>query len=327
MKVDFSPVSFKSNSLNQESNNIQSAASNPVAEALKLDQEHAQKSKNKVELFNYRLHDDNWAKTYDFNTNTVNVKFPNSYDGTEYHISKIGKVVETNGWTSPVVIIEKHEELAKYVQAMKDYQMKSAGSYTSVNQPKKNVAFGADNSLWNGFTPPEKPLAESKPSVSTQVDDVSAATIDKTEGKSVVNDIQAAQTAVKTSAQETVPAADPKQKTTFKEKIANVWKFFTNLGQMTKAAIKGVGYAAATAASLLACSWLFNTLPKAFSKEGPKLVQVIKHPVKHIGKSGKIIAGLGAASVFAYHLIAGRLGANQKTAVIDHKLRVGHRDV
>ncbi len=118
-----------------------------------------------------------------------------------------------------------------------------------------------------------------------------------------------------------------KKKTTLKDKIANVWKFFASFGQMAMSTAKGIGYGAATAVTMLAGSWVFNTLPKAFAKEGPKFAQIVKHPLKHIGTSGKVLAGVGAATVLAYHLIVGKMAANQKTAVIDHKMYTGHRDV
>ncbi len=119
---------------------------------------------------------------------------------------------------------------------------------------------------------------------------------------------------------------EPKRKTTFKEKVANVWKFFSEMGKMTEATVKGVFYGATTGVALLGSAWLFKALPKAFVKEGPKLLEVIKHPLKHMGKGGKIIAGIGSALVLGYHLVAGKLEANQRTAVIDHKMKTGHRD-
>lgn len=111
------------------------------------------------------------------------------------------------------------------------------------------------------------------------------------------------------------------------EGIAKIWKFFSVANQMANAALKGLFYGAVTGFVLLSGSWLFRALPKAFTKEGPKLWVTICHPLKHIPKSGKVIAGVSSGSILAYHLIKGKLQANQNTAVIDHKLKVGHRDV
>src|SRR5574344_514101 len=40
-----------------------------------------------------------------------------------------------------------------------------------------------------------------------------------------------------------------------------------------------------------------------------------------------LLYGAAAGVVLAYELVKGKLDANQNTAVIDHKLHVGHRDV
>lgn len=117
-----------------------------------------------------------------------------------------------------------------------------------------------------------------------------------------------------------------KQPKTLKDRIANVWKFFAVTNQMGKSSLKGLFYGTLTGAGILSSSWLFNSLPKAFAKEGPKLKDVIAHPLKHIGKSGKIMAGIGASIVLGYQIVVGKMAANQKTAVIDHKMKTGHRD-
>ncbi|MBD5401208.1 hypothetical protein HDR58_00180 [bacterium] len=118
----------------------------------------------------------------------------------------------------------------------------------------------------------------------------------------------------------------PKKSKSAKENIAGIWKFLTSANQMIGSAIKGLIYGAITGSILLSGSWLFKSLPKAFTKEGPKLWDTIRHPIQHIGKSGKIMAGTASAIVLGYHLVKGKLEANQKTAVIDHKLKTGHRD-
>ena len=123
---------------------------------------------------------------------------------------------------------------------------------------------------------------------------------------------------------ETITA--PKQPKTFKEKFAGVWKFFASADQMAGAGIRGVIYGAITGVALLAGSWLFKSLPNAFAKEGPGLWNTIRHPLKNIGKSGKIIAGIGAAIVLGVNLVKGKLDTNQRTAVIDHKMKTGHRN-
>ena len=122
MKVSFNPVSFRANDNYQNKTNNKEPIGDSTVVALNKDLENAKTAKSDVELFNTRLHDKNWEKTYNYGG--VHVKFPNSYDGTEYQITSTGKVIQMDGWSSPKVILEKHDELGKYVQAMKDYNDK-----------------------------------------------------------------------------------------------------------------------------------------------------------------------------------------------------------
>lgn len=119
--------------------------------------------------------------------------------------------------------------------------------------------------------------------------------------------------------------AAAKPKTTLREKTANFWKFMAASNKMIQATFKGLFYGAATAAAFLGGSWLFKTLPKAFAKEGPKFTEIIRHPINNIAKSGKVMAGIAGSATFAYHIVKGRLQANQRTADIDHQLKIGHR--
>ena len=149
--------------------------------------------------------------------------------------------------------------------------------------------------------------------------------IKKAEEKPVTEGVSKAENDTFTNSVQDVP--NQKSGKSFNESVANVWKFFSEANQMANAALKGLFYGALTGVSLLTGSWLFKSLPKAFSKEGPSLWQTLRHPINNIGKSGKVIAGVGSGLVLAYHLIKGKLDANQNTAVIDHKLKVGHRTV
>lgn len=142
------------------------------------------------------------------------------------------------------------------------------------------------------------------------------------------NQVQSlAQDSIQIDGQNNNNASEKKKGRGINEGIANVWKFFSVTNQMANSALKGILYGAVTGVAFLGGSWLFATMPKAFSKGGPKLWEVVRHPLKNMPKSGKIISGIASAAVLAYQLVAGKLQANQKTAVIDHKLKVGHRDV
>lgn len=121
-------------------------------------------------------------------------------------------------------------------------------------------------------------------------------------------------------------AEAPKTRKSIRERIAGVWKFFASANRLIQAYAKGIAYATVTGFGVLSASWLFNSLPKAFMKNGPKLSEVVKHPLTHISRSGKIFAVVGAVGAMGYQALKGHLSANQRTADIDHQLRVGHRD-
>ncbi|MBR1424668.1 hypothetical protein IJ579_03805 [bacterium] len=118
-----------------------------------------------------------------------------------------------------------------------------------------------------------------------------------------------------------------KHKKNFKEHIADFWKFFSVMGTMTGAVVKGAVYGLMSAIAVMGVFWPFKALPKAFAKEGPTLGNVISKPFKYIGTAGKALSVAAALAVFGYHVIAGKLNANQNTAIIDHKLNIGHRDL
>lgn len=117
---------------------------------------------------------------------------------------------------------------------------------------------------------------------------------------------------------------EQKKPSGFKENISGIAKFFTNAKEFIKATAKAVGYGAATAGTLLAGFWVFGALPRGF-KAGNSLINTIKQPLKSISRQGKIISTVAALGVMTYHLVKGRLIANQRTANIDHQLRTGHR--
>lgn len=382
MKVSFNPVSFRANDNYQNKTNNKEPIGDSTVVALNKDLENAETAKSDVELFNTRLHDKNWEKTYNYGG--VHVKFPNSYDGTEYQITSTGKVIQMDGWSSPKVILEKHDELGKYVQAMKDYNDKTSqvpfkglDNATVANNTNLLEAFKSQLPNFEAKAPEElntkaevnetEEKEQTPQNKEQRIDDYKAHLNDenweklyskdddtiylkeknKFDGsgyvitpdgtvKEVGADIEPAVLVEndadsqklfenKTEAEPDITPA--KKKTTLKDRIANVWKFFASSGQMAVSTAKGIGYGAVTAVTMLAGSWVFNTLPKAFAKEGPKFAQIIKHPLKHVGTSGKVLAGVGAAAVLAYQLIVGKMAANQKTAVIDHKMYTGHRDV
>lgn len=108
-----------------------------------------------------------------------------------------------------------------------------------------------------------------------------------------------------------------------KDATADVWKFFSATATMAKATGKGLFYGTLTAATTLAGAAIVKA-PKAI-KAGETLMNVIKHPMKTAGLSGKLLALAAGVVIMGIHIVQGKLHANQDTAVIEHKMNVDHR--
>lgn len=118
-----------------------------------------------------------------------------------------------------------------------------------------------------------------------------------------------------------------KKSSSFKEKISNVAKFFTNLSEMTKATVKAFAYGGLTSFAIGASYWTFGAFPRGLrSKEKGAFKNVLNKPFKSLSTQGKVITLLAGASVAAFQLIKGKLTANQRTANVDHQLKTGHRN-
>ena len=112
----------------------------------------------------------------------------------------------------------------------------------------------------------------------------------------------------------------PKKKNKFKNAIASVAKFFTATEEITKGTAKGAVYGTMSGVGIMVAGWLLGSLPQGF-KKGNSLKEVFKHPIKSISKSTKLTAGITAVGVAAYHIIRGKLNANQRNAFVDQKLK------
>lgn len=118
-----------------------------------------------------------------------------------------------------------------------------------------------------------------------------------------------------------------KKSSGFKEKISNVAKFFTNLSEMTKATIKAIAYGGLTSFAIGAGYWTFGAFPRGLrSKEKGTFKNVLNKPFKSLSTKGKVVTVLAGVGVAAFHLIKGKLTANQRTANVDHQLKTGHRN-
>lgn len=113
----------------------------------------------------------------------------------------------------------------------------------------------------------------------------------------------------------------PKKQHKLKKGLASIAKFFTATEEITKGTAKGAVYGSMTGIGLMAAGWLLGALPHGF-KKGNSLKEVFKHPIKSISKSTKITSALAAIGVATYHIIRGKLQANQRNAFVDQKLRL-----
>ncbi len=114
-------------------------------------------------------------------------------------------------------------------------------------------------------------------------------------------------------------APEKKKKRPLKDRIASVAKFFTATEEITKGTANGAVYGALTGAGMMALNWLFVSLPKGFTKKG-SLKQTFRHPIKSISKGGKIASAIAGTAVLAFHIVKGKLQANQRNAFVDQKL-------
>ena len=118
------------------------------------------------------------------------------------------------------------------------------------------------------------------------------------------------------------PKEEKKKKTTFREKIANVAKFFTTAGEMTKATFKALWYGSTTAAGTLAAFWALGAVPRQIKNKAFK--KAFTEPLKSISTKGKVVAALAALAVGTVHIVKGVLKSNERAANVEHKLDVEH---
>lgn len=118
------------------------------------------------------------------------------------------------------------------------------------------------------------------------------------------------------------PQEEKKKKTTFREKIANVAKFFTTASEMTKASAKALWYGTATGGATLAAFWALGAVPKQIKNKAFK--KAFTEPLKSVSTKGKVVAALAALAVATVHIIKGVLKSNQRAANVEHQLDVEH---
>ena len=349
MKVALNPnVSFRANLIDEAKNGSNQSGTIQVPIGAPLNNRpvsQEEMDKNLAE-FNQALKDGqkvetvitskHWDKVYMPGENAVHAKMPGAYDGLEYTIYSNGKVVTETGWGQPKVERESDEKLAKYVEQMKNGTITEAATFSKEANSLKDIQ--NENKLveiketlksrkWKKTYLPESDViwVEQK-----RVKDGVAYCIEKdgtvketypSEGKSEViiesnkdmskifNDIKADET-------------KPKKSFGYKvrDAIGDTWKFFSATGTMTMATAKGIVYGAGAGIGVVMGAALLKLI------EHPKnYKEIFTNPLKAAGKTGKILAGTAAALLLVSNIVAGKLQANENTAVIEHKMNTDHR--
>lgn len=280
-----------------------------------------------------------WEKVYNSEDDTVHLKIPNSYDGNEYTVYSDGKVVVTNGWGKNEVEMEANENMADYVRAMKEgkvdeYFAQLDKKAKPVNEDTKEL-FNTilHDRQWKKEYLPESDIIVIR---NKRVKDGVEYMIEK-DGTVKEFGLRIKPTVIIEPSiegakefgklKEKLYNVNPNEPTSLwykmKKGIANVWKFFSVTGTMAAATAKGAVEGVAAGAGVLALTSLARGIYKVAFKNA-KALEVLKNPLKTAGKTGGALAIVAGGAVLAYEVIAGRLKANQNSAVIEHKMDVEH---
>ncbi len=295
-----------------------------------------------------------WEKTYNPSTNTVHAKIPNSYDGNEYTVYPDGKVVVTNGWGKNEVEREANKELADFIKQRKiqyenailkeleskpeiepksnDYANKT---YTQAELDEKAKIFSErlDSRKWKKEYLPDNDIIivrnkrmKDGPEYMIKNDGTVLETGLRDKALTIIEpNSESAKTFAKYKRKLDPNAPKTSLWMKGKEAVADVWKFFSVSATMAVATAKGLWQGALTGAAVLAGATVLKGAVKVIKNE-KTLSQIITNPLQTAGKTGKALAIIAGGAVLAANLIAGRLKANQNSAVIEHKIDVPHNN-
>ena len=276
-----------------------------------------------------------WEKTYNPSTNTVHAKIPNSYDGNEYTVYPDGKVVVTNGWGKNEVEREANKELESKPEIepkSNDYTNKT---YTQAELDEKAAVFTErlKSRKWKKEYLPDNDIImvrnkHLKDGLEYMIKNDGTVLETGLRDKAVTI-IEPNSESAKTFAKYKRKLDPNAPKTSLwmkgKEAVADVWKFFSVSATMAVATAKGLWQGALTGAAVLAGATVLKGAVKVIKNE-KTLSQIITNPLQTAGKTGKALAIIAGGAVLAANLIAGRLKANQNSAVIEHKIDVPHNN-
>lgn len=350
MKLALNPVvSFSSSNLiEQYKQEKQNVVSQPVTAPQNSVEPLTQQQKDKIlqdvnnaiadgKDINTVIESKYWDKKYIPEADVVLARIPGSYDGLEYTIHSNGKVVAQSGWGQPKIVNEADEKLAKYFEQIKNAEVKDAATFTKEektptdNDLNKNVAdfkSTIKNSKWEKTYLPESDVIWVEQKRST--DSISYCiekdgTVKKTDSSSGKSEIIMEANKEISEVFNNIKAKETKPKKSFSYKvrdaIGDTWKFFSVTGTMTMATAKGVVYGTGTALGVLGSAVLLKLMTNIKNYK-----EILKNPLKSAGTTGKILAGVAGGLVLASYIVAGKLQANEETAIIEHKMKTDHRD-
>ena len=277
-----------------------------------------------------------WEKKYDKASNTVHIKIPNSYDGNEFTVKADGTVIKTSGWSNPEIIMEANQEMADYVKAVKNGKVDEyfAQSDKLANMSKADIFKETlQNHQWKKEYLPESDIIAIK---QRKANDGVEYMIEKDGTVKECGANRKAEIIIEPSIDGAKEFGKIKAKLSgendnvktslwykMKNAVANIWKFFSVTGTMAAATAKGAAEGVVAGAGALVATALLRGAYKVIATDA-KFNDVIKHPFKTAGKFGAAMATIAGGAVLAAEVIAGRMRANQNSAVIEHKMDVAH---
>lgn len=285
-----------------------------------------------------------WEKVYSPETDSVHIKIPNSYDGAEFTIKSDGTVIKESGWSNPEIILKNSKNMADYVKAMKEGKVdeylkaeelspKNGNPQTSDKSKEELFKETLHNRQWKKeYLPESDIIVISNKKIQDGVDymmekDGTVKEFGTGIKPTVIIEpsIEGVKEFGKLKAKLSGEKDQPNSSAWYKMKnaVANIWKFFTVTGTMATATAKGVAEGVVAGVGVLAGTTLLRGAYKVITTDA-KIKDVAKHPFKTAGKAGALLAAIAGGAVLAGEIIAGRMKANQKSAVIEHKLDVAH---
>lgn len=92
-----------------------------------------------------------------------------------------------------------------------------------------------------------------------------------------------------------------------------------NIFIATSSVLKALIYGFLTGTAVAAYNWATKAIPNS-AKNGKSLIETLRHPAKSIGWKGNLFAGVAALGVATYHIMRGKIKAEQRSARLDNTI-------